>query len=306
MFRTLKATAHGAGLLAFGLASHAAEDVAGATDPSSIERFPRSWIVEYHERGADEPYEFITAPVDRIKRDVRVEAVRVEGPLARVTYRMPDGTRLDDVIDHYEQRIAAISPGVVFSCRGPDCGRSTIWANHVFEVAELAAPNRNQFYLAAPVRVDGQAQLVSFYAVQRGNRRVYAHLDVVVPQGPTPFDATLTLADALERNGFVVVEGVEPDAAGDLPMEALTALDDLAGGLGELAGETLHVVCHVYGSQSVDALTGAAERCATTAARRLEEAAGVTAVAHGLGPISPGGAGAVSRVEVVLPQRLPE
>ena len=304
MSRTLKATAGGAGLLAFGLASHAAEDVAGAADPSSIERFPRSWIVEYHERGADEPYEFITAPVDRIKRDVRVEAVRVEGPLARVTYRMPDGTRLDDVIDHYEQRIAAISPGIVFSCRGPDCGRSTIWANHVFEVAELAAPNRNQFYLAAPVRVDGRGQLVAFYAVQRGNRRVYAHLDVVVPRGPTPFDATLTLADALERTGFVVVEGVEPNAAGELPAEALTALDDLAGGLGELAGETLHVVCHVYGSQSVDALAGAAERCATTAARRLEEAAGVTAVAHGLGPIAPGGAGAVSRVEVVLPQRL--
>ncbi len=304
MLRKLTNAARGAGVLALGLGSHAAEDVSGAADPSAIERFPRSWIVEYTERGADEPYEFITAPVDRIKRDVRVEAVRVEGPLARVTYRVPDGTRLDDVIEHYEERIAAISPGIVFSCRGPDCGRSTIWANHVFGVAELAAPNRNQFYLAAPVRVDGQPQLVAFYAVQRGNRRVYAHLDVVVPQGPTPFDTTVTLADALERSGFVVVEGVEPDAAGNLSAEALTALDDLAGGLGELSDETLHVVCHVYGSRSVDALTGAAQRCAAAAARRLEEAAGVTVVAHGLGPIAPGGAGAVSRLEVVLPQRL--
>ena len=304
MLRTLTTAARGAGLVAFGLASHGAEDVSGAADPSGIERFPRSWIVEYTERGADEPYEFITAPVDRISRDVRVEAVRVEGPLARVTYRIPDGARLDDVIAHYEQRIAAISPGIVFSCRGPDCGRSTIWANHVFGVAELAAPNRNQFYLAAPVRVEGQPQLVAFYAVQRGNRRVYAHLDIVVPRGPTPFDEDGTLADALERSGFVVVEGVEPDATGDLSAEALTALDDLAGDLGELSGETLHVVCHVYGSQSVDALTGAAERCAAAAARRLEEASGVTVVAHGLGPIAPGGAGAVSRLEVVLPQRL--
>ena len=164
MLRTLTTAARGAGLVAFGLASHAAEDVSGSADPSAIERFPRSWIVEYTERGGDEPYEFITAPVDRISRDVRVEAVRVEGPLARVTYRVPDGTRLDDVIAHYEQRIAAISPGIVFSCRGPDCGRSTIWANHVFGVAELAAPNRNQFYLAAPVRVDGEPQLVAFYA----------------------------------------------------------------------------------------------------------------------------------------------
>ena len=304
--RTLGIAARGAGLVALGLASHAAEDVSGSADPAGIERFPRSWIVEFAEHGADEPYEFITAPVDRIKRDVRVEAVRVVGPLARVTYRIPDGVRLDDVIAHYEQRIAAISPGIVFSCRGRDCGRATIWANHVFGVAELAAPNRNQFYLAAPVRVEGQGQLVAFYAVQRGNRRVYAHLDVVVPRGPTPFDGTLMLADALERSGFVVVEGVEPDASGNLSAEALAALDDLAGGLGELASETLHVVCHVYGPRSVDALTGAAERCATTAARRLEEAAGVTAVAHGLGPIAPGGAGARSRVEVVVPNRLRE
>ena len=304
MSRTLAAAARGAGLVALGLASHAAEDVSGSADPSAVERFPRSWIVEYTEPGAPEPYEFITAPVDRIKRDVRVEAVRVEGPLTRVTYRIPDGERLDDVIAHYETRIAAISPGIVFSCRGPDCGRSTIWANQIFGVAELAAPNRNQFYLAAPVRVDGQGQLVAFYAVQRGNRRVYAHLDIVVPQGPTPFDATLTLAGALERTGFVVVEGVEPDAEGNLSAEALTALDDLAGGLGELSGETFHVVCHVYGPRSVDALTGAAERCATVAAGRLEEAAGITAVAHGLGPIAPGGAGAASRVEVVLPNRL--
>ena len=106
--------------------------------------------------------------------------------------------------------------------------------------------------------------------------------------------------------GFIVVEGVRPDAAGDLSAAAFTALDDLAGDLGELSGETLHVVCHLYGSQSVEALTGAAERCAEAAARRLEEAAGVSVVAHGLGPIAPGGAGAVSRVEVVLPHRLPE
>ena len=306
MSRTLAAAARGAGLVALGLASHAAEDVSGSADPSAVERFPRSWIVEYTEPGAPEPYEFITAPVDRIKRDVRVEAVRVEGALTRVTYRIPDGERLDDVIEHYETRIAAISPGIVFSCRGPDCGRSTIWANQIFGVAELAAPNRNQFYLAAPVRVDGQGQLVAFYAVQRGNRRVYAHLDVVVPQGPTPFDATLTLAGALERTGFVVVEGRRAGCRGEPARGGAHGAGRPGwGARGALWRDLSRRVPRCTGpgpSMRSRARRNAARRRRRAGSRRRP---GLRAVAHGLGPIAPGGAGAASRVEVVLPNRLP-
>ena len=290
-------------LLVAGVPLHGAEDVPGSSDPAGIERYPRSWIVEYEERPAS-PYPFVTAPVDRIKREVRMEAVRVQGPLRRITYRMPDQTRLDDVIAHYEARVAEISPGIVFSCKGPDCGRSTIWANQVFEVAELAAPNRNQFYLAAPVSVDGGTQLVAVYAVQRGNRRVYAHLDIVVPDGPVSFGANRSLAESLARNGFAVVDGVVPDEAGALGEAGLERLAEAAGALGPFQGETVHVVCHVYGSAPVEELATAAERCAAEAAGAVAEQGGVTTVAHGLGPIAPRNGGATSRIELVLPYRL--
>ena len=68
-------------LLVAGAPLHGAEDVSGSSDPAGIERYPRSWIVEYEEQPAS-PYQFVTAPVDRIKREVRVEAVRVQGPAA--------------------------------------------------------------------------------------------------------------------------------------------------------------------------------------------------------------------------------
>lgn len=290
-------------LILAGAAPHAAEDVSGSSDPAGIERFPRSWIVEYNDLPSG-PYEFVTAPVDRIKRVLRVEAVRVQGPLRRVTYRMSDQTRLDDVIAHYEARVGAASPGIVFSCRGPDCGRSTIWANHVFGVAELAAPNRNQFYLAAPIVVDGETRLVAVYAVQRGNRRVYAHLDVVVADGPVAFGANRSLAETLARDGFAVVDGVVPDAVGALTEAELERLSEVAATLGAFRGETIHVVCHLHGSAPVEELARAAERCAGTAATTVAEEGGVATAPHGLGPIAPGSAGAGSRIEFVLPYRL--
>lgn len=293
-------------LLCIGMATvplAAQTDIAGAEDPAGIDRFPRSWIVEYELRADALPYDFVTAPVDKIRREARIQAVRVNGPLRRVTYRMPDDANLADVIDHYRSQVDAVSPGAVFTCEGPDCGRSTIWANDVFGVAKLSAPNRSQFYLGAPVTIGGASQLVAIYAVQRGNRRVYAHVDVVLPDRPVAFDANRSLAQTLLRDGFAAVEGVAPDAGGALDEDELTLMAAVAESLASLRGETLHVVCHLYGALPVAELTAAAGRCAESVAG-IFEAKGVAASAHGIGPLAPGGAGAKPRIELVLPHRL--
>lgn len=291
------------GLAALAAAAAAAQDVAGSRDPAGLARYPGAWIVEHSERAAGAlPYDFITAPVDKIRRDVRFEGERVSGALRRVTYRVPDGARLADVIAFYERMVAAISPGVAFSCRGPDCGRSTVWANDVFGVAELNAPNRNQFYLAAPVTVDGTERLIALYIVQRGNRRIYAHVDSVTPDTPLALARGETVVDALSRDGYATLEGVEPDAAGGLDASDLAALGEAAAVLAEARLTGLHLVCHLFGDGPVEALLAAAEACATAAAEALADD-GVTAVPHGIGPLAPRG-GARARVELVLPDQL--
>lgn len=291
------------GLAAVAAAAAAAQDLAGSSDPAGIARYPGAWIVEYSERAAAAlPYDFITAPVDKIRRDVRYEGVRVNGAVQRVTYRVPNGARLADVIAHYEGTVEAISPGAAFSCRGPDCGRSTVWANDVFGVAELNAPNRNQFYLAAPVMVAGGQRLVALYVVQRGNRRIYAHIDMVTPEQPVRFAMGETLAETLQRNGHATLHGVEPDAAGVLDAEDLVVLGEAAATLVAVPMADLHVVCHLFGARPVEALLTAAEACAAAAAAALREG-GVRAVPHGVGPLAPGG-GARSRIELVLPAKL--
>ena len=292
------------GVVALAPVATLAQDVAGSRDPAGIARYPGAWIVEYSEHTADAalPYQFITAPVDKIRRDVRVEATRVTGPLRRVTYRVPDGARLADVIAHYERVTEAAGASIAFTCRGPDCGRSTIWANDVFGVAELNAPVRNQFYQAAALPVDGGQRLAAIYVVQRGNRRIYAHVDMVIPDDPVPMAAAGTLADALARDGHAIVPGVAPDASGGLDAEGLASLAEAAAALDAGLARGLHVVCHLYGPGPVRELLAAAERCAATAATVLAEA-GVTATPHGIGPLAPA-AGARARIELVLPDRL--
>ena len=123
----------------------AAQDIPGARDPDGIDRFPRSWIVEYEETAASLPYLFITAPVDKIRQDLRIEGVRVTGPAQRVTYRIPDGERLDEIAAHYRDILAAGGSGIVFSCEGPTAaaarsGRTT-YSAFPFWSPRIAANN---------------------------------------------------------------------------------------------------------------------------------------------------------------------
>ena len=281
----------------------AAQDVPGARDPDGIERYPRSWIVAYENVAESLPYRFVTAPVDKIRQDLRIEGVRVSGPVHRVTYRIPDGEGLDDIVAHYRDILESVG-SVVFSCEGPDCGRSTIWAHDVFGIPILVAPNRSQRFLSASATMGGVAKLVSVYAVQRGNRRLYAHVEVVAPENEVVFDTNRTLAETLARTGFAVIEGVVPDAVGTLAEEDIARVEAVASTLGALGRETVHVVCHLYGSAPVEELKRASERCASAAAEVLERVGGVATQASGLGPLAPREGLAEARVELVLPYRL--
>lgn len=283
-----------AGWLAFGpLPALAAADQQGAADPPGLARFPGTWIVAYRGEAPVRRYAFVTGRVDRSHRDLRVDrGERVSARLLRVTYRAPDGTRLEDVVAHYVQAVDALSMPVEFTCRGRGCGRSTVWANDVFGVKELVAPDPAQFYLAAS---DGHV-LLGIYVVQRGNRRVYAHVDHALRDVPKQSDAA-ALVDALRRDGFVVLRDVAPDAAGSVEAEALATLGDVAAQVANAFGEVL-VVCHIDGPAA--AAERASQRCADQATGPFA-AAGIEASAHGVGSLLPRRGLPRRRVELVLP-----
>lgn len=286
-------------------------DVAGSSDPAGMTRYPGAWIVEYSPEKSVRSYEFVTGEVARIRREVRIDrSIRVSARLARITYRTPSGTRLDDVVEHYEAVVDDLGGRVDFACRGQECGRSTLWANQVFGVKELAAPDPAQSYLATTI--DGSnlgladadsAALVSIYVVQRPNRRVNAHVDFAV----VATDASSSLAEdvvkALNSKGFAVIRAAAPNRSGELGEDAISALGDLAAVLTPFAGRIV-VVCHLGSLDDPEESRRRTEACAERGSQRLREA-GVDAGAFGAGAFLPREGEPHDRLELVIPGAKP-
>ena len=263
-------------------------------------------------------YEFVTGRVDRSGRTTRVDdSVRLAAEVVRVTYRAADGTRFDDVVEHYRDQIVAAGADVVFTCRARDCGRSTSWANSVFGVKELVAPDSSQFYLAARSPQPGSAPaakrgagalplawsdrtLISIYVVQRGNRRIYAHVDLGTADA-APVAVTETgLVGQLRQQGFAVVADVVPAPDGGLDAADLAAVDAAAAQITTLEGGTLYVVCHLDAG-GTEASMARSAACAETVVARLRTA-GITAFGFGGGPLLPRAGVPANRVELVVPR----
>jgi len=288
----------------------AQSDAPGSLDPAGMTRFPGAWIVEYSPEASVRSYEFITGQVARIRREVRIDrSMRTAAKLARVTYRTPSGTRLDDVVEHYEAVVGDLRGQVDFTCAGQECGHSTLWANQVFGVKELAAPDAAQFYLATTIDgstlglADAGAALVSIYVVQRPNRRVNAHVDFAVVAAESSGSSEEDVVNTLNSQGYAVIPTAEPNRSGGLDEDALKALDDLAAALTPFA-ERIVVVCHL-GSLDDPALSRRlTEACAERGSERLGEA-GIQAGAFGAGAFLPREGESPDRLELVIPGAKP-
>ena len=292
--------AFAAAMLCLGAPAVAA-DVDGAEDPPVAARFPGSTIVAFQPETRQRSYEFVTGRVDRSSRDLRVDrGERVQATLSRITYLTPEGARFDDVAGHYRSIVAGLDAEVAFTCRGRDCGRSTVWANDVFGVKELVAPDAAQFYLAATTN----DAVLAIYVVQRGNRRVYAHVDYARTEGDlrNALDAAAQpgadLAEALAERGYVVLRDVEPNATGELAPAALDALDAAASALATLGERTIYLVCHLDGE--AQAALRSARKCAALAVQRFH-AAGLDARPFAAGALLPRPGERGRRIELVLP-----
>lgn len=283
-----------------GLAA-AASDVPGAADPPGLDRFPRAWIIAYEQQDEYAPREFIVSAVEKIRRELHIERkLRMDATAVRITYRIPGGVPLSEVIAHYE---GTLGSNALFSCRGRDCGRSNGWANQVFGQAILFGPEANQFYIAADVG----GELVSAYVIERGNRRIYAHVEVLQPREAVEAVTNAELTEELAGNGFVAIAGVRPRRDGSIPDDGLAKLRSLSARLRIFERLTVYVVCHLYGPEGAALMLERSTACAQAARDALGEgidaSAGLNLIPFGAGPLLPRAGGAVARIELVLPHR---
>lgn len=189
------------GLMLLSFTVQAETDVAGSRDPQQLPRFPLSWIASYSEHKIPE-YELATGPMRKIEEVTAPEQSKgVKGDLTRITYRVPSTHTPEQVFNYYLGLLKSLQADVLFQCSSRQCGSSSQWANNYFDVAELYGLDRTQFFLSA---IAGNLKL-ALYTVQRGNRRVYVHIDLIQPLQ----QSAETLAVDLRQQGFSWLS--EPD-----------------------------------------------------------------------------------------------
>ena len=300
-----------------------------AGDASGLSAYAGARLVDSRVGQQVTNYDFVLGAVERTGGAMRAKhSVRLAGLVDRLTFEIPAGFSTDEVVEHYRRQLAEQNYRVLFECRARECGKSTVWANSVFGRATLYGPDRYQRYLAARRQLDGDdEQLVAVYVTQRGNRKVYAHVEVFSPSAPsglgTPSGPTQTTASsgpsgplgplgpsnvvaALTRDGFVVLDGVRPDTNGQFDVAARQVLREVGIQLASLPrGEPYVVVCHLYGPGTPESVRSASERCAGQARSALDPDGTLRLRIFGAGAYlprtAPRNAERSARVELVAP-----
>lgn len=285
----------------------------GGTSPSGvdfslIERFPGAEVVDYRTPGTTN----YRLPLDRMQRvNGRVSAgreQRVTGALSRITYQIPENYSGADVFEHYSAQMLAAGPEL-FRCQGRGCGSSVFWANDVFENRILYGPEAEQYYLASTVRGDEQniSAYLALYVITRGNRRVYAHLDIIELTNRTsdvPTNSPEALALQIQQEGSVILQGVAFDAQDEMIDEG--GFTVLLNTLRNAPLMQVYIVAHLGGNAAFEELLARSTKRAQSIADRLTAAGinGPRLLVQGVGPLAPlctqTSTSCAERVEIVL------
>ncbi|WP_250658373.1 DUF4892 domain-containing protein [Alkalimarinus coralli] len=157
-------------------------------EPFSVEPYTHSRLVS-SDSVDDKDYLVLVSAPKRINNQLRIEKeLRVDVKGQKETYRVNDGHTTEQAFNHYFSELKQLGGSVIYQCASRDCGRSTSWAQDVFGNAKLYGEDASQFYLAAAVQRGDEQWLVSVYAVERGNRRVYTHVETLRLRSPASSD----------------------------------------------------------------------------------------------------------------------
>ena len=169
--------------LLFGVATvHAAPDTKGSSDLDWLNRYPNSWIVGYSQQQVPQ-YILATGSMKKVNGVVAPETqLYLSGLLTRITYRLPTGHSSQDAFAMLQQQLTKQPAEVLFNCQGRFCGESNQWANFQFKISKLYGVDREQQYQAIKLTTNKtQPSYLALYTVKRGNKRVYAQIDLVEP-----------------------------------------------------------------------------------------------------------------------------
>lgn len=232
----------------------------------------------------------------------------VDGQLNRVAWQMPSDSRVTDVHDKLHNMLLQRGALPLFLCSGLDCGSSNAWANEYFNIKELYGLDQHQYYGVWEWQTEqGELFYINTYVVQRGNQRVYVHIDQIhasPEEKGSVAPAPETLAQSLQEQGYFTLTGIEWAADG-IRMED-EHLQALVNALQRNPRLKIRLVGHFYGEGDREGNHFEQQRrrslqAAEQVQKKLVEA-GIKEnriSAHGVGSLAPARRNGVGRIETV-------
>ncbi len=270
----------------------------------SLAAFPNARAVYQSESDTDD-YRLALGALKKVNNVWRAEQEqRVSGRLHRDTLEAPPGFNAEEVYDFYADQLQGMNARVLFSCKGRRCGTSNSWANTRFGIKQLFGLDQYQHYGAFEI-VDAREQLffVALYTVRRGNKRVYAQVDVLQSRGGRQGEIAAnpeTISQQLEQRGHYVLPGLS--AGSSSPRLDPQHLQSLVAALRLQRFMRVAVVGHDYGADGHAQRQEASLQYAQFVKNEIVQA-GIPAArleAYGLGGLAPERRGERSlRVEIV-------
>ena len=259
------------------LTALAEQDVRGSGDDGLLERYRGSVIVNY-QRSYIDNYPFVLGSIEKVNGQERAEKEQhLSGTLTRISYMLPENVSTKDALEFFQAQLTEREAKPLFNCQSRDCGSSNVWANSVFGYSKLYGLERSQYYNA--YELPGQS--VALYVIERGNRRVYAHVDIMET------DPTARVKSMLKDEGYALL------SINKLPEINLLESLSKAGSFGNAA-----IVIHHKGASIAQAV--AQGEAQATELRSLLAQNQIAADIYSIGALSPSVLGQHQMVVVLV------
>ena len=155
-----------------------ADDLANVVPPANAEVADQKPAV-----AADRVYPL--GAVRKISYQLRMDSqISAHGQVSSVTYELPAGASAMDALNTTRQGLQDRGGQVLFWCEARDCGESSLWANEIFGDAKLVGADEQQGVILLRHGESGADTLMALYAINRGGRRSYLHVEQFIAASP--------------------------------------------------------------------------------------------------------------------------